>query len=65
VGGTLFDGKGILALGDSVLFSVLKEEAGRYAHLPEIMNLAGSRNGFFDSQIESYWEEEPGLPWQE
>lgn len=65
VKGTLFNGKDILALSDSVLFSVLKEEMARYARLPKIMNLAGRLNGFFDSKFESYWEEETGLPWQE
>ena len=63
--GTLFGGKDILALSDSVLFSVLKEEMERYARLPKIMNLAGRLNGFFDSEFESSWEEETGLPWQE
>lgn len=65
VKGTLFNGKDILALSDSVLFSVLKEEMARYARLPKIINLAGRLNGFFDSKFESYWEEETGLPWQE
>ena len=65
VKGTLSNGKDILALSDSVLFSVLKEEMARYARLPKIMNLAGRLNGFFDSKFESYWEEETGLPWQE
>lgn len=63
--GTLFGEKDILALGDSVLFSVLKEEMARYARLPKIMNLPGRLNGFFDSEFESFWEEETGLPWQE
>lgn len=62
---TLFDGKDSLALGDSILFSVLKEEAARYARFPKIMNLAGRLNGFFDSKFESSWEEETDLPWQE
>ena len=47
--GTLFGEKDILALGDSVLFSVLKEEMARYALLPKIINLSGRLNGFFDS----------------
>jgi hypothetical protein len=63
--GTLFGGKDSLALSDSVLFSVLKEEMARYARLPKIMNLAGRLNGFFDSKFESSWEEETDLPWQE
>ena len=63
--GTLFGGKDILALSDSVLFSVLKEEMARYARLPKIMNLSGRLDGFFDSEFESSWEEETGLPWQE
>ena len=65
VKGTLFGEKDILALGDSVLFSVLKEERARYARLPKKMNLPGRLNGFFDSEFESSWEEETGLPWQE
>ena len=63
--GILYNGKDSLALSDSVLFSVLKEETARYARFPRIMNLAGRLNGFFDSKFESYWEEETGLPWQE
>lgn len=65
VKGTLFSGKDSLALSDSDLFSVLKEEMARYARFPRIMNLAGRLNGFFDSKFDSYWEEETGLPWQE
>lgn len=65
VKGTLFSGKDSLALSDSDLFSVLKEEMARYARFPRIMNLAGRLNGFFDSKFDSYWEKETGLPWQE
>jgi hypothetical protein len=59
VKGTLFGGKDSLALSDSVLFSVLKEEMARYARLPKIMNLAGRLNGFFDSKFESSWRRRP------
>jgi hypothetical protein len=65
VKGTLFGERDSLALGDSVLFSVLKEEMARYARLPKIMDLAGRLNGFFDSKFESSLEEGTDLPWQE
>jgi hypothetical protein len=61
----LFNGQGILGLDSLMGISALKDEMERYGNLPNLMNLFGKLNGFFDNKFESYWEENTGLTWKE
>jgi C4-dicarboxylate-specific signal transduction histidine kinase len=63
--GSLFNGQGYLTLRDSVEIQALRNEVERYKYLPQLMNLYGKLNGFFDSKFISSWEEQTGLPWKE
>ena len=60
-----FSGQGTWSLGSPMDFSAFGDEMERYKVLPNLMNLYGRINGFFDDKFESYWEEETGMPWKE
>ena len=50
----LFNSQGVLSLDSEMGISALRDEMERYEKFPNLMNLFGKLNGFFDSQFESY-----------
>jgi hypothetical protein len=63
--GSLFNGQRNLAFGNDGEILALRNEVERYRYLPQLMNLYGKLDGFFDSKFISFWEEQTGLPWKE